>query len=293
MNLLAKRGLSLERLQGLLDFAAAGSLIKAAKDDPVRQSLLSRQLRELEEFFGVEITARRGRGLVFTEPGQRLVALVREQFRSLQDFRSACEQAPVRISLASARTIISYVVVPKLRPGLVPGVAFDLVHEFSADSAQAVADGRHDLCIVDRMPLPRTLAKRALGTVGYSLYLPRSLAGKGRLSLKKALATLPLALPAAGRIRELLNDHLGSNAEQVAGMPGFDLCRSLLATGAYGAVLPDVAVPRQDLKGLFRLPLDVLGLKPRHYHLVWSRRAAATRPAVARSVEFLGQALLF
>jgi len=85
-NLLFKGGLSLDRLASFCAVAEAGSIVKAAGGDPVRQSLISRQIRELEEFFGAELTWRRGKGLAVTPAGRRLAALVRGQLQDLDDF---------------------------------------------------------------------------------------------------------------------------------------------------------------------------------------------------------------
>lgn len=293
MKLLSKGGLSLERLQALLDFAEAGSLIKAAKDNPVRQSLLSRQIRELGEFFGTELVARRGRGIVLTEAGRQLATLARGQFKTMEDFGAACTGAVVRLSVASARTILNYVVIPRLRPDLIRGVSIDLFHERSADSAAEVAEGRYDFCIVDRLPLPRTLSSRPLGKVTYSLYVPRQLVGNRRPTLTEALRRLALALPAAGRIREQLNGPVGENAASVVGLPGFDACLALLRTGRYAAALPDVAVTKHDSKGYLRLPFDPIGIKGREYSLVWNKRAAASRPAVAKAAEVFAKVFDF
>ena len=292
MKLLSKRGLSIDRLQGFLDFAEAGSLIKAAKGDAVRQSQLSRQLRDLDEFFGVELTRHRGRGLVMTGAGLELARLAREQFQSLQDFQASCLAARVRLSLVSARTILNYIVVPRMRPDLVEGVSLDLRHEFSADSVAAVADGRYDLCIIDRLPLPRTMARHNLGKMTYSLYVPKSLAGARRTSWKDAVRRLPMALPAAGRIRDAIQPALPENAK-VVGLPGFDSCLGLLRAGHYAAVLPDVAVTSDEAKGFVRISLDGSGIKPREYFLAWSKRAAANRPALSKTVEVLRDALRF
>ena len=54
-HLFAERGLSLDRLKTLIEVAKAGSIAAAARGDSARQSLYSRQIKELEEFFGVEL----------------------------------------------------------------------------------------------------------------------------------------------------------------------------------------------------------------------------------------------
>jgi len=70
--LFSTRGLSLDRLRSFLEMAEAGGIARAAPGDPVRQSQISRQIRELEEFFGTELTQRRGKGLVLTPAARRL-----------------------------------------------------------------------------------------------------------------------------------------------------------------------------------------------------------------------------
>jgi DNA-binding transcriptional LysR family regulator len=292
MTLLAKGGLSLERMQALLEFAEAGSLIKAAQSDPVRQSLLSRQIRELGQFFGAELVARRGRGIVLTEAGRQLAALARGQFKSLEDFTVSCGASSVRLSLASARSILNHIVLPRLRTGLVRGATIDLYHERSVDSAAAVAEGRYDFCIVDRSPLPRQLAARPLGKLTYSLYVPKTLASKVT-TLEAALRELPLALPAAGRIRELLDAKIGDNLGSVVGLPGFDACFALLRTGRYAATLPDVALTSSEAKSFLRLPLDAAGIKGRTFSLVWNKRAAQTRHSVAKAAEVFADTFRF
>ena len=60
-------GLSLDRLRTFLRVAEAGNLAKAAKGDTTRQSQFSRQIKELEAFFGVALTRRVGRRIEITD----------------------------------------------------------------------------------------------------------------------------------------------------------------------------------------------------------------------------------
>ena len=72
-ELFSEHGLSLDRLKSFLDVVEAGSIVKAAAGDTNRQSQYSRQIKELEVFFGAELTKRRGRRIEITEEGERLV----------------------------------------------------------------------------------------------------------------------------------------------------------------------------------------------------------------------------
>ena len=73
-QMLSKGGLSLDRLNNFCRIAEAGGITKAAGGDPGKQSLYSRQIKELETFFGTELKVRRGRGIALTEAGNELAA---------------------------------------------------------------------------------------------------------------------------------------------------------------------------------------------------------------------------
>ena len=84
-TLLSTSGLSMDRLANFCRIAEFGSLSKAAGGDPGKQSLYSRQMRELEEFFGVELKRRQGNGFAITEAGRRLAQLTRAHLAGLED----------------------------------------------------------------------------------------------------------------------------------------------------------------------------------------------------------------
>lgn len=68
-ELLQQGGLALDRLLSFCFVAQAGGVTRAAKGDPARQSLFTRQIKELEEFFGTEPIRGKGRGIVLTGAG--------------------------------------------------------------------------------------------------------------------------------------------------------------------------------------------------------------------------------
>ena len=99
-ELLSESGLSLERLQSFSRVAEAGGVTRAAKGDATKQSLYSRQIKELEEFFGAELMRRKGRGIVLTTAGERLHAIAREHFAAMIDFKLECQGQPLEIAIA-------------------------------------------------------------------------------------------------------------------------------------------------------------------------------------------------
>src|SRR5438552_11425135 len=105
-QLLQEGGLSLDRLQSFCLVAQAGGVTKAAKGDPAKQSLFSRQVKELEEFFGTELIRRKGRGIALTECGARLNTIARDCFAAFSDFKSDCKGRPVEVVIGTGETVI-------------------------------------------------------------------------------------------------------------------------------------------------------------------------------------------
>ena len=113
-HLFAERGLSLDRLKTLIEVAKAGSIAAAARGDSARQSLYSRQIKELEEFFGVELASRRGKVLALTGAGGELVRLASESLCLLDDFKSRSRNLPYRFTIGAGDSLHAWVVAPVL-----------------------------------------------------------------------------------------------------------------------------------------------------------------------------------
>lgn len=113
-HLFAERGLSLDRLKTLIEVAKAGSIAAAARGDSARQSLYSRQIKELEEFFGVELASRRGKVLALTGAGWELVRLASESLCLLDDFKSRSRNLPYRFTIGAGDSLHAWVVAPVL-----------------------------------------------------------------------------------------------------------------------------------------------------------------------------------
>ena len=105
-DLFAMSGLSLERLKSFADIVAAGGISAAARDDSNRQSQFSRQLKELERYFGVELI-KRGRGpMKLTQAGEQLHRVISHTFGSLQEFRRHCANRPIELSIGAGESLI-------------------------------------------------------------------------------------------------------------------------------------------------------------------------------------------
>ena len=290
MNLLAKSGLSFERLRSLLAFAEAGSIVRAAGGDPVRSSLISRQLRELEEFFEVELVAKRGKGLILTEAGRRLTGLVREQFQGLEDFGTSTAGRSVRLSLAGGNTVLEWLVAPRLRPATLHGVEFDLHHERQSEMIEHLQDGSLDLAIIAKEPLGRQFATCPLGSLAYALFIPKNLASGS--NLRQSLRELPMALPIGGRVRQAVIKYAGELKGRTLGTTGYLNSLASVKAGHYASVLPTLAA--SDLgAAVSSIMIQESIIPKRQIVLAWKRRTAATRPAVEAAIAYLKVLLAF
>ncbi len=295
--LFSKSGLSLDRLRSFLEMAEAGGIAKAAPGDPVRQSQISRQIRELEEFFGAELTQRRGKGLVLTPAGRRLAGLVRGQIQGLDDFRREQEGRPKVFVFGAGTSTLESLVAPRL-PSLAEALGGAQLHTASYRShalVEAVREGSVDFAVVRRDAIAEPSKRNCLplAKVTFHLCVPKRLmprgAGLADLSDPDLWAKLPFA---SGRDGGQL-DRAIREAMAKAGLsfhPRFECgsmlqVRQLVAQGSCAAVLPGLALPGLDEKRIFVAPYEPLASYGRILVLHWSPRQVEMRGIVTRQIE--------
>ena len=302
LSILSKSGFSLDRLAGFCAVASAGSIVGAARGDAVRQSLLSRQIRELEEFFGTELVRRQGRGLVLTEAGVELAALGRNQITALGDFASSCQDAPIRISLAASESLLQWLVLPRLTAlrKAASGAIFVLHHEDNTAIAARVSEGIHDFGLIRRKVTRGETGAAELGVLQEILIAPRSLLPRPNLTLNEALFALPMAIPLAGTLRSAVDAYLSRRSKPPRhGMHLALECTSYLHSSAAlragdcAAVLPGLALTEFPEELYCHWSLAPLKLERHPVSLIWNQRNSAVRPILSRLSEAMSQILKF
>src|SRR5438874_2597663 len=197
-NLFAQSGLSLERLKTFREIVAAGGITAAAGDDSNRQSQFSRQVKELEKYFGVELL-KRGRGPAeLTDAGQRLYEIIGHTLRALEEFRLTCAGQPLELVIGAGESLIQWLLLPRLS-GLAaahPRLAVTFQNLKTAEILKQTLDGGVDFGIVSRLEPHRALASAPLGKQEFCLFAPAQLLPiNQRLKLRSdLLAHLPLAM---------------------------------------------------------------------------------------------------
>jgi len=288
-------GLSLDRLLSFLQVVEAGGQAKAAKGDPTRQSQFSRQIKELEGFFGVALTRRVGRRIEITDDGLRLAGMIRRQFREIDDFREAMAGRSVSVRIGSQGSVIDWLLLPHLDgiQAALGNVMVEMEQLRTNDVVRAVSDGRLDFGIVREDAVSSETKRWPLAKVGYALFAANAL-WKGCDSVEKLLKKAPVGelLPGGQfptRWRAWLAKE-GLHPRIVARVSSFtDLVRAVQA-GHVAAVLPELATVDFDPKKFKHMPIEKL--RARKMVLIANARNLDRSGIAAGAAERLAECLV-
>lgn len=263
-----------------------------------KQSQFSRQIKELEGFFGVALSRRVGRRIEITEEGHRVAHVIRRQFRELDDFREAMAGRGVCVRFGSQGSVIDWLLVPRLgeiRKAL-GNAMIEMEQLRTLDVVRAVADGRLDFGIVRENAVQKESKRWRLGSVGYALFAANAL-WNSRAEASDVLRTQPVAeLLPGGQFPTRWREWLAKEEVRprvltrvLTRVSSFtDVARAGQA-GHAAAVLPEIAAVDIGPKKFKHERID--GLKPRTLALSANSRSL-DRSGIARGVEArLGEAL--
>ncbi len=299
-SLFQRGGLSLDRLRGFVELAEAGSIAKAAQGDTSRQTLLSRQIRELEEFFGTELTLRRGKSLALSPAGRRLALLIREQFQDLKDFQQEQQKRPKTFSVGAGASLLEWLVIPaaaSVRRAL-GQATLQLTSQRSRDLVEHIRDGRLDFAIVREDAIPDTLPRLDLVKVRFYLGVSRRLVGrqpKTRLEETPFLQSLPFAAYAGqGQLDQTFRSAMAEKCGPFT--PAYECdsllqVRELIAQGSCAGLLPSIGIrglAEQDVILQEFTPMKDYG---RALALHWNERQMRRRGVEETAIREIAQAL--
>ena len=300
-RLFAERGLSLERLAALVAVDDAGGISLAAPDDASRQSLISRQLSELEEFFDAELKRKVGKTSQLTPAGKELARIARVHLQSLEEFNRTCRKQPTEIVIGAGDSLLQWLVLPRIRTvrQALPGTLVELQDLQNLAICHQLQDQVIDFGLLRADLVSRgSLEGRLLGKFGYSLFIPDKLRPRDTKATEAALLQeLPLATQGGNTLFQ-------RRLEELAASRGWPLniqlrCESfpqvsqVLASGQMAAVLPDLARLALSFDSMWVYPLRSLGELQREVHLAWHPHRLETRPYLAGVKNKLADVLKF
>jgi DNA-binding transcriptional LysR family regulator len=289
-KLFTESGLSLDRLKALLEVGAAGSIVKAAAGDPVRQSQYSRQIKELEDFFRIKLIERQGKGMRLTQQGRELARISRFFMLGLSNFQRGCLAEEQTFRIGAGATFIRQFLLPALSLAQKAGPSYVTEVVSDDDIERRLHDLTLDFGVVGSAAISRPLQTRPLGEWKLELWVPKVL----RLSeASAAQAFNSQQLPLVLARKEL--DGLGvlSPAEY----PGKLVCDNFLEARAamevqeLAALLPDFLAPSRTSKSFVRVHIPNITSRSYQVHLAWNPRLLRLNPHAARRRDCLAESL--
>lgn len=254
---LENKGLSVERLHLLCEVARTGGIKAAVGDDPTRQSLASRQLKELSEYVGAELCRRSGRSLEMTNAGRTLTDIGNDFFQKLESFLRSTRNLPDKFSLGVGDSIFQWQILPKMKTFEQCFPTIQLVsYSYSANEIiQKVESRALDAGIVRKTAVRQSdLICESIGEIQYRLFIPPRLSKKPtRRGLAPSIQGIPFCtLTGDGEYAKAMTTFLSA----FNGIPSLN-CSSMtqmyaaVQSGQYAAVLPanaEAGIPQSTAK---------------------------------------------
>lgn len=281
----------LRQLQYFVATAESGSISGAARQLSVSQSAVTEAVQELEEDLGIALLDRTGRGISLTHKGHqffrhasRILAAVADARRSLVDHIVPSGE----LHLGASSLVAGYVLADLLARfrRAYPAVVVAAVEDSGEYLEHLLVNGELDVAvmIISSRREHGALEARVLAQSAYRLWLPlgHPLAARENVSLADVAAERHIAL-AVDEIQETADafwrDH-GLRPEIAFRTRSVEAVRSLVATGAGIAVLPDLVYRPWSLEGdRIEARATVEALAPVRVGVVWRRGSRLSDPA--------------
>jgi DNA-binding transcriptional LysR family regulator len=289
-------GLSFDRLRAFVLVAQAGGFTKAAGGDPAKQPLLSRQIKELEVFFGVELLKRLGRSVMLTESGEELYRLTRDTFGALADFKAAVRDTPPTLRLGAGDSVIQWMILPSLAllREEMPNVHLNLTNLPTQAIVQKIESGELELGIVRNDAVVNRLVGAEIGSMVFGLFVPnRFLKGREGAPWHTILRSCPMAaLEGSGDHRQLLESVANQHKLKLQielECSSFPAVAKAMSHATLGGILPLAAASDLSPRLFTQVEVPWMARLTRNLSLVWNPQTVARRHRIENWAQSLVQ----
>lgn len=280
-------GFTIERLRAFCKIAESGSIVLAAGGDPTRQSQFSRQVKELEEFFGTKLVERAGKTIRLTEEGRKVALLTQAFFRSVEEMRanSAKDEA---LRIGAGESVFRWLIMPRLAElqNLAANVRLEFLTKSTAQSVESVKAGHLDLAIVRKEAADDSLSVLPCGSLAYALVVPRKLLPSRTAAGFQLLQNVPFALLTGDGVLAkgvlALATKVDVKLDIRVRAESFSLLVSAIENADLAAVIPIAAVAGLSKERFASIEMEELKLLTRELALVYSPQAAELRGNIRR-----------
>ncbi|MBY3086318.1 LysR family transcriptional regulator [Rhizobium laguerreae] len=288
---------TLRQVQYFVAVAEQGSVTRAAQNLSISQSSVTEALKELETDLGVELFERHPRGLTITHNGHQFLRHATKILASVSDARTSFSGQQSALSgtlnIGVTSLVAGYVLSDLLARyrRACPGIDVSAIEDNGGYLEHLLVGGELDVAVMvisnlrDRMALQAEI----LETSPYRLWLPMGhpLVSADIISVAD-IAREPLIMLTVDEIEEntgKLLSALGARPHVAFRTRSVEAVRSLVATGAGVALLPDLVYRPWSLEGDRIESRDVSGSLPVvQVGMVW--RKGSSLPQAAR--DFVG-----
>jgi len=285
-NILQAKGLSIDRLQTFCAIVETGSIVKAANGDPVRQSLYSRQLKELENSLGLKLFFRRGRNWDLTDEGRKVVLLTRSYFHELGAISGSVDGQPIVLSLAGGESVLHGLIFPRfgeLRHSF-PDVQFLFSCLSTADLIESLNRGTVDLAIVREDVLGKEHRSVPFCLLEFKLVVPRVLLREKMASGLDLLRALPIGMIAGSGTYATAMTQLamaaGVDLKIAVRVPTFPQMCAIMTTGDIAGVVPAWHVTDFPQDRFAVIELQELTTLTKRLVIAYHHKTAEMRPTI-------------
>ncbi|MET0962117.1 MAG: LysR family transcriptional regulator [Noviherbaspirillum sp.] len=252
--------MELRKLELFALVAGLGSLSRAAKAAGMAQSLVSRQIAQLEEEWGDRLFQRTGRGVILTDFGRHVqpeVQLLLDQAGRLQSaVKDAAGVATGTVYIGLLPSMSRTLIAPLFEDMRMraPAVRLRFIEGFSGQLDEQLLSGRLDMAVINRYGPSPDRGEDVLGYVDtYLVSSPARRAADGDTIRFAGLAGLPLAVPGAPNgLRSVLDQHArqqGVLLDIALEIDTLSAMKDVALSGAAHTILPLMAVREEVEQG--------------------------------------------
>lgn len=278
-------GFSIERLASLCEIAVAGSIGQASQGDPNRQSLLSRQMAELEAVFGTALLSRQSRPFRLTEAGMQLAQVARLLFQVADDVRSRSKGGERRVVIGAGEMLIQWLLFPasEVIRQADPDWRFAFKNRDSEGLTEGLLQGDLDMALMRLEDVPASLSRQSVLVYQHTAFVPARVCRKTAPLELRELADLPWAvLEGGGHFRSFLDARAeagGFRLNAALECSSYTQVAMAVQTGRYAGFLPDFAQTAfMTNPRLIRRPLGAPMQYGRSLVLAWKEAVFRSRP---------------
>lgn len=275
---------TLRQLQYFIAAAEQGTVSGASQTLSISQSAVTEAIKELEQDLGVALFERHRRGLSITHKGHQFLRHAHRILGSVSDARSSFEEDQDAVSgklqLGVTSLVAGYVlsdILSRFRRAF-PEVNVSAIEDNSEYLEHLLIGGELDVAVMVLSTLRDRVALQTdiLEVSPYRLWLPlgHKLASAETINLEDIVGE-PLIMLTVDEIEEntaKLLAALGARPQVAFRTRSVEAVRSLVATGAGIALLPDLVYRPWSLEGDRIESRDIAGLLPVvQVGIVWRR----------------------